>query len=81
VQVAMVRGTGRGDSSMKVNKIKAKKTVAYWYNFDIATVSSYIALNWPKIYLSRDALRWLNECSNRQCLSLRSARHTDIYYE
>jgi len=28
VQIVIVRGTGRGDSCMKVNKIKAKKTVA-----------------------------------------------------
>ena len=29
MQIVIVRGTGRGDSCMKVNKIKAKKTVAF----------------------------------------------------
>ena len=28
MQLVIVRGAGRGDSCMKVNKIKAKKTVA-----------------------------------------------------
>ena len=46
----MVRGKGRGNVCIKVNNIKVKQAVAY--NYDIAPVCFYIALNWPKIYFT-----------------------------
>ena len=46
----MVQRTGKFDGCINVNNIKAQKAVAY--NYDVASVCFYLALNWSKIYLT-----------------------------